>query len=320
MAPGAKSSSFVIGIKDPLDVITYTLLDPSGNTITKATAAGNPNVEFLETPNSQTFIVQSPMAGIWEQQVKGDNIQTGIFEALAFVGKDGLHLNVNADKELLTFPETTTLRAELLYEGQRVIMATIAGNVRRPDGSLVPVTLLDDGQPASGDKVADDGIYSARFDAFNEDGSYIVKLQGDSIAGVSTTFGGESHFPSAPTSVIPAPTFTRLGSLTLVIEDVGVAAYCTAKTSSCGTLSVIGHTVRRARRPPRASSSRPRTPRARGRATSRRTASSCTRSRAPTSGRSRVDSCAWPIPCGAASSTRTWAARSWAATRPWSST
>ena len=196
LAPLATIANFVIAKSNPLDVITYTLREPGGTQITQASAATDPNVEYLETPNSIAYVVQAPIAGTWQQEVLGVQIQTGLFEALTYVGNNGIQLNVNADDPSPTFPEVTNLRAELLFEGQRVLMATVTGTVTRPDGSTAPITLLDDGM--GNDGIADDGIYSGVFSSYNEDGTYTFDLQGDSTAGISTTFGGETHFPASP--------------------------------------------------------------------------------------------------------------------------
>ena len=215
---GTKSVTFVLSNADQADNITLSLRTPSGTIITAAAAIGDPNIDFQASPNSQAFTVQSPEAGLWNMLISADEITTGIMEVLAYADHDGVQLNVSVEKDTLVYPEVMEISATPIFNGENVVGANVTGTVMRPDGSELPIMLFDDGIREYGDSIPGDGIYSAVFDRYNEDGTYTFELQVVNSNG--TTFGGEELFSFAPSNEKPVPTFTRIATATAVITGV----------------------------------------------------------------------------------------------------
>jgi hypothetical protein len=170
-------------------------------------------------PNSAIFEVSSPEAGEWRMVVSGGAVVNGNVEVLAFSEHDGVQLNVNIANPSLIFPDAVHVRATPLFEGEAIVGATVAGTVLRPDGSRIPIVLHDDGSGRNGDAITDDGIYSAFFSNYSEDGTYTFDLSVVNVSG--TTYAGEDLFRGlAPSNEAPAPPFTRVASATAVISGI----------------------------------------------------------------------------------------------------
>ncbi len=211
---GASKAVFALTKNLFSDNITLSLRTPSGNTITPANAD-----KFITNPNSMVFEILAPEAGTWKLIVtSGAGVTNGQIDLLAFAHHDGVQLNVSVENELVTFPETVKISATPLFEGAAVVGATVNGIVRRPNGSTVAITLLDNGLGA--DKFPSDGIYSATFSQYKDDGTYTFDLA--AAVNVASTFSGESLFISAgdPSSERVIPNFVRLASATAVVKGV----------------------------------------------------------------------------------------------------
>jgi hypothetical protein len=137
---------------------------------------------------------------------------------LAFAAHEGVQLNVSVLKDTLVFPEPTVIQASPTFDGENVLGATVTGTVFRPSGPAVPVTLFDDGLASHGDTTADDGVYSASFNAYDGDGTYTFEVAAENSTG--TTFGGESLFSSAPSNSRSVSPFVRRASATAVVTGV----------------------------------------------------------------------------------------------------
>ena len=215
---GTVRATFAVAFANTADVIMLSLQTPSGDVITQADVGIKPGVAFIAEPNTLVFQINAPEAGIWKMVVTAGAITTGILEALAFAEHDGVQLNVAAAKDMLTFPEPVELQATPLFEGENVLEATITGTVMRPDGSQVPIILHDDGLAINADAMPGDGIYSARFNNYSQDGTYTFELTMTSTNGV--TYAGETLFLVEPSNAKSVPTFTRTASTTVVITGV----------------------------------------------------------------------------------------------------
>src|SRR5262249_49482450 len=217
---GAESAIFGIGITDPADAVTLSLRSPSGAIFTASSVGAG--IEFSSEPNSKAFQILAPEAGTWTIIVSAGTIVNGNLEAFSSAEHDGVHFGVSVTKETLAFPEMVEVQAAPTFGGERVIGATVAGNVIRPDGSRVAITLFDDGLATHGDKIAGDGIYTALFSQYNMSGTYTFELTVLCSGGV--TSAGEVLFDFAPQNTKSVPAFTRTASATTVVTGVPVGA------------------------------------------------------------------------------------------------
>ena len=221
---GATRGTFVITNADPTDELTVSLESPSGIIITQPDAASDPNTDFISLSNSQGFKIVNPEAGTWKIITTAGTISTGQVNVLAFAKNDGVRLNASVVKNTLTFPESVVIHATPQYGGENVLGANVTGTATRPDGSMVPITLFDDGLSSHGDQQPGDGVYSAKFNNYssNGNGTYSFDLTVENTNG--TTFEGEPlfAFAGAPSNAAPVPPFIRLATTTAVVTGVPV--------------------------------------------------------------------------------------------------
>ncbi|MDG5817033.1 VWA domain-containing protein [Chitinispirillales bacterium ANBcel5] len=79
----------------------------------------------------------------------------------------------NLTGTVVTYPEPFLIAASVSY-GKRVKEMTISATLENPEGDVIPVELRDDG--LYGDAIANDGIYSAIFSDYDQDGIYILTV------------------------------------------------------------------------------------------------------------------------------------------------
>jgi Mg-chelatase subunit ChlD len=233
---GVENAVFGIALADAADMVTLSLRSPSGAVITEATAAGNPNVEFISEPNSKAFRILAPEPGIWMMIISAGAIGNGNLEVFASAEHDGLQLNVSATKEMVVFPEAIEVQATPTFGGESVLGATVTGTVTRPDGSKVEVALFDDGRSEHADTVPSDGVYSTLFSQANGNGVYNFDIKVVSANG--TTYEGESLFPFDPANTKSVPSFTRISTATAIVTGVPAVIFdvCIQDDSSRSTL------------------------------------------------------------------------------------
>jgi Mg-chelatase subunit ChlD/cytoskeletal protein CcmA (bactofilin family) len=216
---GATSATFAVTTVDPASSISLSLETPSGTVITESNSVGNPSITFVSDPNSKAFQVQAPEGGLWHIVVSAGTVTTGTIEVLAFAQHEGVQLTAAAKKETVTFPEAVEIHATPQYGGEAVLGATVTALVTRPDGSVVPITLHDDGLAVHGDAMPGDGIYSARFGSYRgNNGTYTFEVGVVNEAGV--TYAGEDLFSFDVANTKAVPPFTRMATATVVVSGV----------------------------------------------------------------------------------------------------
>jgi Mg-chelatase subunit ChlD len=214
---GAESALFALAFADPIDDITLSLESPSGTVISEDDVFAEPNLQLITEENFLAFEVLAPEAGIWNIVLSASSIRTGTVEILAFAQSPGLDLNLATSSNLVVFPDGIEVEATPTFEGTNVVGADVLGSVRRPDGSSVAITLRDDGIVP--DIEAGDGSYTASFNDYTEDGTYIFDVVAQNLNGVKDS--GEPLeallVPGPPESV---PAFTRRASTAVVVTGV----------------------------------------------------------------------------------------------------
>ena len=215
---GTERATFAVTFADSTDDLTLSLRTPSGAIITDADAVSNPDIDVIIEPNSLIFQIRNPEAGTWSIIISAGTISTGTIEVLAFAEHEGVQLNVGVEKNALLFPDAIEIHATPTFGGENVVGARVEGIVIRPDGSQVPITLHDDGLAGHADVMPSDGIYSALFNNYSEDGTYTVELTVTTSNGI--TYAGEALFQSEPSNEKPVPAFTRMASTTAVVTGI----------------------------------------------------------------------------------------------------
>ncbi|QDU67984.1 VWA domain-containing protein [Engelhardtia mirabilis] len=214
-----------------------TLVGPGGSpTIDALAPSPGPGVELFVTAVQQLVTVDGPAPGTWTARVHSVAAGTEVFDLSGFVCAPDLSVGATSAAEQVTWPAAIPIKASLA-SGFPVAGAKVTARVLRPDGSLVPQTLVlrDDGVTSLGDDVAGDGIYGALFQGYqgleSDSGSYTFELEVDGsgaiAAGAGEAGGGVPpvvDLPRARATVsanVQGATSTFLpGNLELV--DVGV--------------------------------------------------------------------------------------------------
>jgi hypothetical protein len=211
---GAAQATFALAFENASSNVSLSLRSPSGTIFTSSSA------QTIQGDNFIALQVGTPEPGEWTMIVTTGSVASGNAETLAFAEHDGVQLTAAVADNTVEFPQVVEIRATPRYEGENVVNATVTGFVIRPGGSQVPIQLFDEGSSAHGDAVVGDGVYSARFNDYNDDGTYTFELtvhaEGSSI------YAGESLFLHAghPSNQRPAPTFVRSTSTTAVVTGV----------------------------------------------------------------------------------------------------
>jgi uncharacterized repeat protein (TIGR01451 family) len=220
---GTASATFAVAIANQSDQITLSLRSPSGQIINEADAANDPNLELIISPNSRALRLRTPEPGNWRIVVTAGTVSpNSMIEVQAFGDHDGVQLNLSVAKDTLTAAESVQLLATPRFEGEAVTGATLTGRVTRPDGSSVFISLYDDGQTAHGDAVANDGIYSTRFNQYSGNGTYTFSIKADVSSG--TSYSGEDIFSFAASNANPVPQFVREATTTAVVTGASTSS------------------------------------------------------------------------------------------------
>jgi len=229
--PGVETATFALAKELASDEISLSLRTPSGGTITVA----DPSVRVITDSNSTIIEVPAPEAGTWRMLASAGAVTSGQIDLVASASHDGVQLNLWVENALVAPTEAATIMATPLFEGERVVGASVHGVVRRPDESEVPITLLDNG--VAPDMESGDGIYAAEFSSYNGDGTYEFDLTATATG--ASTYSGEALFISAghPTSAHSVHDFVRIASATAVVTSIPII---TATARAGGSISPSG--------------------------------------------------------------------------------
>lgn len=215
---GVTSATFAAVKTHSADAITLSLVTPSGQVIRETDVGTVPGVRLFTGPNSRSLQVQDPAPGRWGLRVTAGVVSDGRIETLAFAAHDGVRLDVAPTRDIVAYPGIIELHATPAFRGQRVVGASIAGTVRRPDGTGIAVVLWDDGASTHGDAMAGDGEYSTLFADYSEDGTYVFVLDLANTAGFA--YAGEDLFDIEPSNSAPIEPFVRQATTTVVVTGV----------------------------------------------------------------------------------------------------
>lgn len=200
--------------------LDVTLTDPNGFTITRATAATDPNIEFFSGQNVQYYRVKQPTPGRWQintRLVSGPSELNFIAQATSDTSQVNVVATMSQDEYF--FPQQMKIKVQV-DAGYPVAGANVTGRVRRPDGNTVNIVLFDDGRREHGDEFADDGVYSALFSDYAGNGTYSFDITvrneiGRTIANLPFVETDASGF----TPSMPVGPFVRQTTVTAILKD-----------------------------------------------------------------------------------------------------
>jgi len=201
--------------------LEVTLLDPSGALIDPAAASSNSNIQFVDGDVHKYYRISSPDQGEWTVQLNNNTSLNIAYNLIASGSSPDLSTRVRSDRSSYIYPQNVVLAANIIANVP-VSGVEVTGLVTRPDQTTTTVTLHDDGSKANGDKIANDGVYSAIFSDFaGSNGSYTFKITMKNTQGVESA-RDQLPFVEEGCSYTPEeiPDFVRVGEFSTVIEGV----------------------------------------------------------------------------------------------------
>lgn len=144
--------------------VTFSLVEPGGRLITPAVASIDPQIDYTNYLdlglNYFAYTIANPAPGVWRAQVQSATSTDFTIVALA---DSPATLQLSTNKTGYRPGELVTVQAALLQSGSALPGSLISGDYEQPNGSSVPIVFYDDG--TNGDPTANDGLYTARFNA-----------------------------------------------------------------------------------------------------------------------------------------------------------
>lgn len=225
-------TTFLLSWDDASADLDLALKAPDGTAFARASA---PGILFSTGPGYEFFLLDNAAPGTWTMTVNGASVSgTTQYAAQAFGENANASLAANLDRSEYTYPEPVTVTATPVG-AMPIVGAGVTVLVHRPgptsEGSVFPMTLFDDGDPAHGDMQAEDGTYSARFRRFNGAGPYTFLVSANTAGGMLHSGEGLMDFPTtgqigtSGASAVPANTFKRTTEVSAVVSgapDVNV--------------------------------------------------------------------------------------------------
>lgn len=123
--------------------------------------------------------VKAPVPGTWTLRLTNASGTPGgdVFSLRTFIENPRANLAASLQRKVIQPGEAFHVCARPIYEGP-LVGVKVSGTVDTPGGTSVAIDLRDDGQPASGDEIADDGTYCAMFKNTSVRGAYTFRLAG----------------------------------------------------------------------------------------------------------------------------------------------
>ncbi len=191
MISDTSESIIIILNTDQPGGIEFKVLTPSGKTIDPPAAGALQGIEYQTYGDGEGHILQAYKfepceLGLYTAQLENPAGNQPLQYSVESYIESGLALSVLAEPDELDLPEEARLQARLTRNGQGQTGSTVEAQVWRPDGSLVIVPLLDDGQGS--DQSAGDGIYTAAVTSGNQPGIHEVVISATASIGLTTLY------------------------------------------------------------------------------------------------------------------------------------
>ena len=153
--------------------------------------------------------IQDPKPGRWTIRVLPGGLHKQSSEVLAYSSHDNAEFFVDADPRLVSVLKSVHLSARPSYGSDIDGDVQVGGVVRRPDGSVVPVTLL---------RNSTTGAWGLEFKDFAGRGLYEVRLRLRVGASAEPTLG-EPVFPGPSRSLVRVVPFDRYATASFYVAD-----------------------------------------------------------------------------------------------------
>ena len=229
-------------------IVQFVMIDPTGTRITPASTNGNLNIQYSEDEGMALYTIRTPVSGVWTAEVTVVDLQSAIqveYAVGVYLGNT-LSFRISRGTAFQPTNSIVTILGVIQDGSTPVTNATVTGSVRKPDGTIVPIALIDDGNHEDG--LANDGVYGASFSDAAEIGTYVIGVEargrrpnGESFArdGVGqcffTVFGPLARFTDnyADHGLDIPPTNGLFEALSI---EVGVSVSGTGTYTIAGTL------------------------------------------------------------------------------------
>lgn len=203
------------------------LFDPTGG----AVDFGAANVEYHKSTCGVAVRVTGAVAGTWRYQVTSLGVADTVdFQAYSSDSVTGIGVDDSGTE--IAHPRPFRIVASANCPSGPLTGAQVTAEVRRPDGTTIPLTLHDDGCQGHGDPSASDGQYSNWFGAYNQDGIYTVEIQ---VVNRDGRAAYADDYETPPPST-PVPPFQRQESFSFEVSGVPTPV-------PTGTLTITPSTV-----------------------------------------------------------------------------
>lgn len=199
-------------------LLDIELVSPTGDVITIESAESREDVEAARGPGFLFIRVVRPEAGEWVASIEPAEVEEQLFYDFTVLGGDReIVVEAKAGRTFFdALPGPVRLSVDVVANAP-VAGAMVSGTVLRPDGTVVPLELLDDGNPARDDRWADDGTYTTLFRDWTTDGTYLFEFQAVNVDGT----GPDPDLPFVEDGADPpgtVPPFVRETSLEIVLD------------------------------------------------------------------------------------------------------
>ena len=156
------------------------------------------------------------------------------FDLLTSEVDDQVEFVASVESALLDYPAPAVLRASVNVGSQGVSGASVTAVITHPDGETRTILPLSDkGETDNGDEDVSDGIYSAKFADFTQNGLYQATIVVNCTNGLIIPLSDDS---STNGSVkVPAPQFARQDTVSFVVTNI---SHPTGNAVQIHTLSV----------------------------------------------------------------------------------
>ncbi|MBN1582574.1 MAG: VWA domain-containing protein, partial [Anaerolineae bacterium] len=161
-------ATFSVSWSNSASTLDLTLIDPDGNPVNAATAASDPNTDYVAGPTYAYYRIQTPslVAGVWKIRIAGGSIAAsgggtaGPDDQASYTamvaGQTGLTMHVYLDRPGYLTTESIQIAVSLSDE-QPILGAVVRVEVVSPSAAVFSLPLYDSGTDADGQ--ANDGVY-----------------------------------------------------------------------------------------------------------------------------------------------------------------
>jgi hypothetical protein len=203
--PFASVADFTVLWRKPKTVMALTVIAPDGTTHRGVNIA-----------RGQAVRIRNPLAGVWKVSIRPRKADPGErYVSRAYVGNQQVVVTGGPRKARLMPGEPMVIYALPRFPGV-VAGVDVLGEVTKPDGTSVPITLGDIGRAGdTGDDVEGDGIYTATFTDTTQRGAYTIRLE---TTAIHDNLIGHSRLHD-PNVHIQVPDFNREVRYSAAVDD-----------------------------------------------------------------------------------------------------